>query len=150
MFEQLKKQVPVNSKIFWPLIRKILIWTFWDYKSSWSKKPTPIQPRGVIGAPYYVFSKNAILGSVPSISSEVLGLMVGHSFKSHCVIRNGFPPTFGWEIETEFSGLPRVGCRLARITLLCGWDASMLLFLALFLSLKVFTVWTSPKIRKNK
>ena len=44
MFEQLKKQVPVNSKIFWPLIRKILIWTFWDYKSSWSKKSTPIQP----------------------------------------------------------------------------------------------------------
>ena len=29
-------------------------------------------------------------------------------------------PTFGWEIETEFSGLPRVGCRLARITLLWG------------------------------
>ena len=52
MFEQLKKQVPVNSKkFFWPLIRKILIWTFWDYKSSWSKKSTPIQPQGVIGAP---------------------------------------------------------------------------------------------------
>ena len=51
MFEQLKKQVPVNSKIFWHLIRKILIWTFWDYKSSWSKKSTPIQPQGVIGAP---------------------------------------------------------------------------------------------------
>ena len=59
-------------------------------------------------------------------------------------------PTFGCEIETEFSGLPRVGCRLARITLLWGWDASLLLLLALCLSLKVFTVWTSPIIRKNK
>ena len=28
MFEQLKKQVPVNSIFFWHLIRKILIWTF--------------------------------------------------------------------------------------------------------------------------
>ena len=30
---------------------------------------------GVMGAPYYVFSKDAILGSVPSISSEVLDLV---------------------------------------------------------------------------
>ena len=38
---------------------------------------TPIQPRGVIEAPpppYYVFSKDANLGSVPSISSEVLAV----------------------------------------------------------------------------
>ena len=36
-------------------------------------KLKPIQPQGVIGAPpYYVFSKDAILGRVPSISSEVL------------------------------------------------------------------------------
>jgi hypothetical protein len=34
-----------------------------------------IQPWGVIGAPYYVFSKDAILGSVPSISSEILALL---------------------------------------------------------------------------
>ena len=70
----LKNKFQWTQKVFWPLIRKILIWTFWDYKSSWSKKPTPIQPRGVIGAPYYVFSKNAILGSVPFISSGVLVL----------------------------------------------------------------------------
>ena len=36
MFEQLKKQVPVNSKKFLTQFRKILIWPFWDYKSSWS------------------------------------------------------------------------------------------------------------------
>ena len=41
VFEQLKKQVPVNSK-------KCLIWTFWDYKTSWSKKSTPIQPRSPV------------------------------------------------------------------------------------------------------
>ena len=68
----LKNKFQWTQKIFWPLIRKILIWTFWDYKSSWSKKSTPIQPWGAIGAPYYVFSKDAILGSVPSISSEAL------------------------------------------------------------------------------
>ena len=50
MFEQLRKQVPVNSKkIFWPLIKRILKWTFWGYKSSWSKKSTPIQPWGFLG-----------------------------------------------------------------------------------------------------
>ena len=47
----LKNKFQWTQKYFWPLIRKILIWTFWDYKSSWSKKSTPIQPRGVIGAP---------------------------------------------------------------------------------------------------
>ena len=36
------------------------------------QKSTPIHPWGVIGAPYYVFSKYAILGSVPVISSEAL------------------------------------------------------------------------------
>ena len=67
-----KNKFQWTQNFFWPLIRKVLIWTFWDYKSLWSKKSTPIQPQGVIGAPYYVFSKDAILGSVPSISSEVL------------------------------------------------------------------------------
>jgi hypothetical protein len=39
------------------------------------QKINTIQPWGVIGAlPYYVFSKDAILGSVPSISLEVLVL----------------------------------------------------------------------------
>ena len=48
---------------FWPLIRKILLWTFWDYKSSWSKKSTPIQPQGVIGAPPTMyFQKMQFLG----------------------------------------------------------------------------------------
>ena len=47
----LKNKFQWTQNFFWPLIRKILIWTFWDYKSSWSKKSTPIQPRGVIGAP---------------------------------------------------------------------------------------------------
>ena len=47
----LKNKFQWTQKKFRPLIRKILIWTFWDYKSSWSKKSTPIQPRGVIGAP---------------------------------------------------------------------------------------------------
>ena len=69
----LKNKFQWTQKNFWPLIRKILIWTFWDYKSSWSKKSTPIQPRGVIGAPLLCISKDAILGSVPSISLEVLG-----------------------------------------------------------------------------
>jgi hypothetical protein len=33
--------------------------------------------------PYYVFSKDAILGSVPSISSEVLGLtLIDMSYES--------------------------------------------------------------------
>ena len=44
-------------------IRKVLIWTFWDYKSLWSKKSTPIQPQGVIGAPPTMyFQKMQILG----------------------------------------------------------------------------------------
>mgnify|MGYP007015856839 CR=1 FL=1 len=47
----LKNKFQWTKKNFGPLIRKILIWTFWDYKSSWSKTLTPIQPRGVIGAP---------------------------------------------------------------------------------------------------
>ena len=47
----LKNKFQWTQNNFWPLIRKILIWTFWDYKSSWSKKSTPIQPWGVIGAP---------------------------------------------------------------------------------------------------
>ena len=38
----LKNKFQWTQKIFWPLIRKILIWTFWDYKSSWSKKSTPM------------------------------------------------------------------------------------------------------------
>ena len=80
----LKNKFQWTQKFFWLLIRKILIWTFQDYESSWSKKSTPIQPRGVIGAPpYYVFSKDAILGSVPSISSEVLdlGFLTGYESK---------------------------------------------------------------------
>ena len=47
----LKNKLLWIQKNFRPLIRKILIWTFWNYKSSWSKKSTPIQPRDVIGAP---------------------------------------------------------------------------------------------------
>ena len=47
----LKTKFQWTKTFFWPLIRKVLIWTFWDYKSSWSKKSTPIQPWGVIGAP---------------------------------------------------------------------------------------------------
>ena len=39
-----------TREMFWPLIRRILIWIFWNYKSSWSKKSTPTQPVGVIGA----------------------------------------------------------------------------------------------------
>ena len=62
MFEQLKKKVPVNSKNFLTKFRKILIWTFWDYKSSWSKKSTPIQARAVIGAPTMYFQKMQFLG----------------------------------------------------------------------------------------
>ena len=50
-----------------------VLWTFLDYKSSGSKKSTPIRLRVCNRSPpYYVFSKNAILGSVPSNSSEVL------------------------------------------------------------------------------
>ena len=40
---------------FWLLIRKIFIQPFLDYKSSWSKKSTPIQPRGVIGVPITMY-----------------------------------------------------------------------------------------------
>ena len=44
-------------------MRKVLIWTFWDYKSLWSKKSTPIQSQGVIGAPPTMyFQKMQILG----------------------------------------------------------------------------------------
>ena len=44
MFEQLKKTSSSEHKQFFDPIRKILIWTFWDYKGSWSKKSAPIQP----------------------------------------------------------------------------------------------------------
>ena len=59
----LKNKFQWTQNFFWPLIRKILIWTFWDYKSSWSKKPAPIQPQGVIGAPPTMyFQKIQFLG----------------------------------------------------------------------------------------
>ena len=59
----LKNKFQWTQKIFWPHIREVLIWTFWDYKSLWSKKPTPIQPQGVIGAPPTMyFQKMQILG----------------------------------------------------------------------------------------
>ena len=59
----LKSKFQWAQNFFWPLIRKILIWTFWDYKSSRSKKSTPIQPRGVIGAPPTMyFQKMQFLG----------------------------------------------------------------------------------------
>ena len=59
----LKNKFQWTQNVFWPLIRKILIWTFWDYKSSLSKKSTPIQPRGVIGAPPTMyFQKIQFLG----------------------------------------------------------------------------------------
>ena len=47
----LKTKFQWTQKKFWPLIRKVLIWTFLDWKRVWSKKPTPIQPWGGIGAP---------------------------------------------------------------------------------------------------
>ena len=58
------KKFQWTQKNVWPLIRKILIWTFWNYKSSWSKKSTPIQPGGVIGAlpPTMYFQKIQFLG----------------------------------------------------------------------------------------
>ena len=74
MFEQLKNQVLLNSKFFWPLIRKILMWIFWVMLWSKSIPSTPIQPWGVIGAPLPCNFKNEILGSVPSIYTEVLEL----------------------------------------------------------------------------
>ena len=44
-----KNKFQWTQKNVWPL----------NYKSSWSKQSTPIQPRGVIGAPfpYYVFKR---------------------------------------------------------------------------------------------
>ena len=58
-----KNKFQWTQKKFWHLIRKVLIWTFWDYKSSLSKKSTPIQPRGVIGAPPTMyFQKMQFLG----------------------------------------------------------------------------------------
>ena len=59
---------------FWPLIRKILMWIFWVMLWSKSIPSTPIQPWGVIGAPLSCNFKNVILGSVPSIYTEVLAL----------------------------------------------------------------------------
>ena len=71
MIEQLKNQVPVNSnKILtsWREIFKVI-------KAHGPKNPPPSSPRVLWESPYYVFSKDAILGSVPSISSEVLAYM---------------------------------------------------------------------------
>ena len=62
----LKNKFQWTQNFFWPLIRKILILTFWDYRTSWSKKSTPIQSRGPgcnRSPPYYIFSEDAILGS---------------------------------------------------------------------------------------
>ena len=102
MFSSLKNKFQWTQKIFWPLIKKILIWTFWDYKSSWSKKSTPIQPLGVKQAPpYFVFWKDAILGSVPSISSEVLALHSDAFFRSQRDInRHGSWLDF-WKIQVN-------------------------------------------------
>ena len=69
----------LKTKSYWtqkkilPLIRKILMWIFWAM--LWLSIPsTPIQPWGVIGAPLPCSFKNEILGSVPSIYTEVLEL----------------------------------------------------------------------------
>ena len=47
----LKNKFQWTQNSFWSFIRKVLIWSFLDNSSLWSKKSTPIQPRGVIGAP---------------------------------------------------------------------------------------------------
>ena len=98
----------------WNLSKNVHAWAAWKTSSSELKKcfdpslgrswydffrtirahgpkhQPPVQPRGVIGAPYYVFSKDAILGSVPSISSVVLGLPFERSFYVHT--RPSFTP----------------------------------------------------------
>ena len=64
----------VDNSVNSELIRKVLIWTFWDYKSLWSKKPTPIQPQGVIGAPPTMyFQKMQILGVFRPFLQRSLG-----------------------------------------------------------------------------
>ena len=65
MFEQLKKQVPVN---FDPSLERSWYELFGIIKAHGPKYQPPSS------TPYYVFSKDAILESVPSISSDVLGL----------------------------------------------------------------------------
>ena len=58
VFEQLKKQVLLNSNFFWLLIRKILMPLFSVLLWSKSMPSTPTQPQGGIGAPlpYLVIS----------------------------------------------------------------------------------------------
>ena len=52
MFEQLKKQVPVNSKFFFdPSLESYWYELFGIIKGHGQKKSTSIQPWGVIGAP---------------------------------------------------------------------------------------------------
>ena len=78
MFEQLKKQVPVNSKDF--LTPHYLDMNFLGLKKLMVQKINPHPAPGCNRSPpppYYVFSKDAILGSVPSISSKVLDLFNG-------------------------------------------------------------------------
>ena len=78
----LKNKFQWTQKTFWPLIRMILIWTFWDYNSSWSKKSTPIQPRGVIGAPPTMyFQKMQFLGVFCPFLQRSLGKRRGEEGK---------------------------------------------------------------------
>ena len=87
VFEQLKKQIPVNSNQFWPLIKKILIWTFWDYKSSWSKKSTSILPSNR-SPPTMYFQKTQFLGVFRTLAkTEIIypknvGALVAMDFTS--------------------------------------------------------------------
>ena len=48
MFEHLKNQILVNSNFFWPLIRKILMWTFYGV-GPYHPLPSAIWPQGVFG-----------------------------------------------------------------------------------------------------
>ena len=71
----LKNKFQWTQKHFWPLNRKILIWTFWDCKSSLSKKSASIRPWGVIGAPLLCIFKRCT-----SWESSV------HFFRGPCTI----------------------------------------------------------------
>ena len=95
----LKNKFQWTQKKFWPLIRKILIWTFWDYKSSWSKKSTPIQPGSVIGAPLLCIFKrcNSGMGMFrPFLQRSLPCWTDGYPVLVYVCVSFRFPLNIGW------------------------------------------------------
>ena len=101
MFEQLLSELKKN---FDPSLEKSWYKLFGIIIAHGPKNQPPSSPGVEKEPPYYVFSKDAIFGSVPSISSEVLALIIYTIVL--CSITKSFinsPFTF-----TRFVGLGRI------------------------------------------